>query len=487
MVSEGIRRTVLIAYLFTALGRVADALFFLVLFERLSVASVGLFSSVMAMAAFFGAVMDFGLAQVLVREFSRRSLTFREAVYVSCLIRVPLVLTGLVGFIVWIWHSAPPFERYAAIGIAGAIQVLLVSESLVQAWLKANARQNTSNMIAFLDPLGRFLAISVLIASGAPVSVTQLFSAILAIHIGIASVHVAIAMRFLTAEERLPGIRAGASPLSALFRSGGVFALMAFVIVAQNRADWLLLSHYAGPVHLANYALANKLYEILLMGLGVTMLTVYPWICSQKRTRLRDVRMDIILNMVLASGVTLSLGAGIYLPTLIAAFFNDKYELAKPVIQLLLPLAAISSYVHVRYYEMVSRGLERSLLKYTTFATVLQLAVNWLLIPHFGAMGSVAGMTTMVTSMLVLYLICCIRYEILSVEKLFRELSFAGFMTGIALVLWLFCANIFLGLLCLGLGGVIGTIFVLLAPRSKAWLLGYIRRRSVVLFWRRKS
>lgn len=482
MVSEGLLRTIQSAYLLNVLGRVADAVFFLILFERLSVDSVGLYSSVMAMAAFFGAVMDFGLAQVLVREFSRRTLTFREAVYVSFLIRIPLILVGLVVLIIWIWQSHPPFERYASIAIAGVIQFLLVSEGLVQAWLKANAQQTTSNKIAFLDPVGRCLAISLLVVASPHVSVTQLLSAILAVHIVIMLVHVAIAMSFPAAVDRFPSISAGTLKLSTLFLSGGAFTLISLITVMQNRADWLLLSHFAGPVDLANYALANKLYEILLVGLGVAVLTTYPWMCGQKRTRLRIMQIDIILNMVLAIGVTLSFGAALYLPTMVAKLFNEKYELAMPLIQALLPLAAISTYVLVRYYEMVSRGMERSLLKYSTYATILQFAVNWLLIPYFGAMGSVAGMATLVITTFVLYMNSCVRNEIMRVEKLRRELSYAIVMACIAFALWLFGVNIYVGLLGLGLSGAFTAIFILFTPRSKVWLICFFRRKNILLF-----
>lgn len=482
MVSERLLRTIHSAYLLNVLGRVADAVFFLILFERLSVDNVGLFSSVMAIAAFIGAVMDFGLSQVLVREFSRRTLTFREAVNASFLIRIPLILVGLLVFIIWVWHSDPLFEQYAAIGIAGVIQFLLVSEGLVQAWLKANYQQSTSNKLAFLDPVGRCLTISLLVIASAHVSVTQLLLALLIIHIVIMLVHVSIAVRFTEAEGRIPGVSACDNRISTLLHSGGVFALISLISVIQNRADWLLLSYFAGSVDLANYALANKLYEILLAGLGVAVVTTYPWLCSLKRKRLRSMQIDIILNMVLATGVTLSFAAALYLPTLITTLFDEKYELAKPLIQTLLPLAAISTYVLVRYYEMLSRGMERSLLKYTAYATILQLAVNGLLIPHFGVMGSVTGMAALVITTFVLYMNCSARHGILRAEKLLRELTYLIIMAFFSFALWLLGVNIRFGLFSLLLFGAIAAMYVLLAPRSKVWLTCFFRRKNILLF-----
>lgn len=475
--SEGVLSTIKSAYVLNILGRVADALFFYVLFDRLSVASVGFFSTVMAMAAFIGVVIEFGLGQVLIREFSRQSLTFRQGVYISCLIRVPLILIGLIVFILWIWHIDPPFELYMAIGFAGVIQLMLVAEGLVQAWLKSNGEQNKSNTISLLDPLGRCLAIIFMIVTSDDVSVAELLLTILSTHVVILLIHLAIAKRFQTYRVHEPDKIINANKIFNLTLSGGSFALMGLMSVIQNRADWLLLSQYAGPVQLANYALANKLYEILLMGLGIAVLTVYPWMCRQKRTPLMDLKINIILKITIAAGVTLSLGAAIYLPLIISAFFNEKYEPAKFMIQSILPLGVLSSYIMVRYYQMISKGLVRKTLKYGLISTILQLAVNWFLIPRFGAIGCVAGMGTLVFVTYLTFQYCCIKHKILSIRELIKEFAFASLMSGVALLLWLSGADIIVGLLFLVLLGVVSTLFLLLSPRSKWWILSYMQRK----------
>jgi O-antigen/teichoic acid export membrane protein len=473
---ERLRITIQNAYLLAVTARIADALFFYILFSKLSTEIVGFYSWVMAIAAFVGAVVDFGLAQVLVREFSQHSITLSRATHIVLRVRGAIVLAGIISWLIWSLIATPSTEELFAVALAGLLQLLIVTEVSVQAWLRANRKQTLANVLGTLDSVFRLMAIATLTAMLDKVHILQILLSIVVLHVAILSVHIfAIVpgnMRIATqTQERMEALSA-----KAMFLSGGAFTLITLLTVTQNRADWLLLSYYANATDIANYALANKIYELILMALGIAVLTAYPWMCANHKSPQMKVQICIIFSVVLAAGVAMSMGAALYLPDLVASLWAAKYGPAYRLIQLLLPVAALSTFIMIRYYQLIAQGQERTLLKIALISSGLQLIVNLILIPAWGCLGCVAGMAVLAFSNTAFYSALAIQQGIISTQKLSNELAFIGAMYGLTVALWATGSGMIFGVICLVGGATLGGSVFLLTARERTWLFAYLAK-----------
>lgn len=475
--------TLLSAYALTGVARVCDLLFFMGLLTTFRVEEVGLYSWIAATMAFFAIVLELGLSQSLVREFSQRSFGFHSAVLPSVVIRLPILGVGVVVYLLWgvIWGVNS--REYEAVGLAGAIQVLMLGESYCLAWMKGRSYQSVANVLATCDPVGRLLVFGILVYAFGFGGVVELLAGVFGLHLVLLMVTVAIAMRFARGEHLMEAASHSLrSSTHALLRSGATLGVIGLVGVAQNRLDWLIVSTYTGTVELASYSLANKAYEMLVLFMGVAMLTAYPWICRHEQDAIFRMRINIILMALLILGTTLSLGSSLYLPELLPLIWGKKYEAAGPLLQGLLPVAAISTVVVILYYQLVAREREQALLVVSVVATVFQLATNLWLIPRLGAIGAVAGMAMLASVNVVCLSVLAYHTGTLSAGQIGRTAAFLGVMFGFAVLLWQTHVPAQWGapaiaLIGLGTGGSI-----LFLHREQRWLKAFVKRESSARF-----
>lgn len=476
---ESLRTTLVNAYALTVVARVCDVLFFLGLFSAFRVEEVGLYSWTAAIMAFFAITLELGLSQTLVREFTQRSFGLISAAIPNVVIRLPILAVGAVVYLFWVWTWGPSLEEYEALGLAGAIQVLMLGEGYCLAWMKANAYQSVANVLSALDPVGRLVIFGILVYGVGLSGVVNLLTGILGLHLVLLVAVVIIAMRLAQGEcSDEPNARSLFLSSRTFFRAGLTLGLIGLVGVAQNRLDWLLVSTYVGNVELASYSLANKAYEMLVLFMGVAMLTAYPWICRRDADALFRMRMNIMLFSLIILGTTLSLGSSLYLSDLLSWLWERKYEGARLLLLLLLPVAAISTVVVILYYQLVAREQERSLLVISLVSTGIQLLVNLWLIPRIGAVGAVAGMATLASVNIVCLSLLGCQTGIVSANQIRRTASYLIVMFGFAFLLWRTDVPLQWGgpaLMTLGLGAGFS---ILLPRREQRWLKAFVRRES---------
>jgi O-antigen/teichoic acid export membrane protein len=458
------------AYLVTCIGRAADLLFFLALFTWFSTEEVSIYSLAFAAAALFNSLLDLGLGQTLVRGFGQGTVRLPQAVRAILLPRTPVILIGVVLLISWKIWDAPPADTFWTVALAGAIQLFLVVEWFCQAWLKAHHRQPLANTFASIDSVGRLLILLVLHHVSQPLVLTQLLFSIIIMHIGLALLSCGtIANLHGRTHESTQSSLSSNAVMRQLFKSGLMFGLIGIITVVQNRVDWILVSAFSTANDVANYALANKIYELLLMGLGVTMLTLYPRLCRQWDRRTETV-VNLTVAGLFAAGVVCSLVAALYGPDVLRWLWQDKYVSATPLIRWLMPFAGLATAIMILYYQMAARGMEATMLRISLFATGIQLIVNFLAIPRFGAMGAVAGMATLVLLNVAFYVTVVNRIGLIDRALIQQMAWFILCLWGLAWSLWLIPVPVVIGIaILLGAGTFLG-YGLLLTPEDRSCL-----------------
>jgi O-antigen/teichoic acid export membrane protein len=357
--------------------------------------------------------------------------------------------------------------------------VIVLGESYCLAWLKAKSHQSAANLLATLDPVGRLLVFGMVVYGFQRGSVIDLLSGVLGLHVLLLATVVVLTLRFARREEGVESNdHTSLFPGKSLLRSGITFGLIGLVAVVQNRLDWLLVSTYVGKVELASYSLANKAYEMLVLFMGVAMMTAYPWICRRDADALFRMKINIILFSLLTFGTIASLGASLYLPDLLSWIWEQKYEEARLLLQLLLPVAALSTVIVILYYQLVARERERSLLAINLVSTGIQFLVNLWLIPRVGAVGAVVGMATLALVNIACFSLLACQAGILSVNQIWRTASFLVVMFSLAFILWWSRISLEWGSPALIVIGLTAGCSILLPSREQRWLWVFVKRTS---------
>jgi O-antigen/teichoic acid export membrane protein len=479
MRQESLRTTLLNAYVLTGVARACDLLFFLGLLTAFLVEEVGLYSWVAAIMAFFAILLELGLSQSLVREFSQRSFGFKSAMRPSFVIRLPVLGVAAGVYLLWGLFGGVGSREYEAVGLAGAIQVLMLGEAYCVAWMKSRAHQSLANVLATCDPVGRLFVFTVLVYGCGIKGIVELLAGIFGFHLFLFITTAVVAWKLVQGERQDEPDDLSLLPSThAFLRSSLMLGIIGLVGVVQNRLDWLIVSTYTGPVQLAGYSLANKAYEMLVLFMGVAMLTVYPWICRRDQGVLFRIRVNVILMALLIFGTSLSLGSALYLPDLLSLIWGEKYAEAGPLLQWLLPVAAISTAVVILYYQLVAREWEQALLVVSIVSAVLQLSINLWLIPRIGPIGAVAGMATLALVNVTCLSVLASRARILSSGQIGRGATFLGVMFGLVFLLWRSHAPFQWGVPAIALIALGTGCSVLFPHREQRWLKAFVMRES---------
>lgn len=388
------------AYILNALGRVADVLWLLLLFSVLSVEQVSLFALASAIAAFFAMSLDAGLNQTLLREFSTRGLSMQRGALTALRVRTILLLITLLAGGGWWLLKKPAPELTMTVVAACAIQLWILVEQFCQQWLKANGRQTLANMLATADPFFKLVAMCVLAVNKSGASAFWFFAMQNVSHCILAIVCVLACANTSRSHSTAPEAYASAP---ALLRASGWFAVMGLITVAQNRADWLLLANFADSTALASYSLVNRAYEVLMMLIGTGAMTLFPVLC-QARVLQRDIPLIVLFRKCVLAAGTLGTGAAaILLPVICNWLWNDKYPDADTLFSVIMPVACLSTFIQMMYYEAIASHGEARLVVMAIISTLAQIGVNLALVPLWGPQGAVVGMLTLALTNIALY------------------------------------------------------------------------------------
>lgn len=172
------------------------------------------------------------------------------------------------------------------------------------------------------------------------------------------------------------------------------------------RIDTILLSVLPLPpgrtnlIELANYGTAYKFLEILIALPGMLLGTLMPVMVRAEFDRQRFsylVRQSIYLISLFAAPITLGTFEIAHL--LIKAFFPNLGA-AADALQILVWAFGFSAFEAVFVYAIVSAGRQSSLVVPFLITSVVNIGLNFFLIPRYGFQG--AAWTTVISELLVL-------------------------------------------------------------------------------------
>ncbi|HEY3101149.1 MAG TPA: oligosaccharide flippase family protein [Methylomirabilota bacterium] len=430
----------------------------------LGVHELGRYAYVLAFCFPFGALADFGLATLAIRDACRVPAHASRVIAVTrhtALALATAASAAMVGLALLIGHDA---AIVAAIGLGGLASVVsaLTMPSLV--WLTARER---------MDRLSLHRVIGALLSSVITVGVIGVGGGVVALLAG----SVATSIVMLVVARVLAGPTGGAPAVSAgatraLLRRAVPFGLLMAGFALYYRVDMVMLEWLAAPGELGRYAAAYRFLDAVIALAAALGGPLFPRLSSVALTAPREARrlLEAGWRPLLALGLPLTVGTLAVADDVVALLFGREFAGAAPLLRLLILGTLPLFWVNVAGHALIAADRVWPLVGVYALSALVNVAGNAVLIPSWGAGG--AALATVVCEWLNLVLVVRLLRGVFGVTLSTAGLWRYAVATGAMLVVVSFARPL----------GVVVAITLAAATYAGAlWALGYTRSSDHLL------
>jgi O-antigen/teichoic acid export membrane protein len=174
-----------------------------------------------------------------------------------------------------------------------------------------------------------------------------------------------------------------------ILKTGVVFALSFLVIQLNYRVDVLLLKKLAGAAETGIYSLGVSIAEMLWqipLAIGVVVMSRSA---NATNFKIMTLQTTQLLRVSLVIGGFLSLGIVLLSPWVVPLVFGEQFTRSVGVMQAIMPGIIMVIAFRILSGQLSGMGRPEVALKAFAPALVINVVLNYLLIPSYGALGAV--------------------------------------------------------------------------------------------------
>lgn len=175
--------------------------------------------------------------------------------------------------------------------------------------------------------------------------------------------------------------------LAQLLRDSWPYLVSTAATVVAMKVDVVLLGALSTHAQAGVYSLVQKLSETLCIAPLVLIDSAYPALASRSLES-SDAPGQLLFDLAAASAMLASVAGVLLAGPVIALCFGSAYDAAVPLFHLHAWTCIAVALSAARYRWMATLGLQRHAPAVTVAGAVINLALNALLIPRFGAWGA---------------------------------------------------------------------------------------------------
>jgi len=331
----------------------------------LGVHELGRYAYVLAFCFPFGALADFGLATLAIREASRAPAAASRVIAVVRRVAVSLAAASsalMVGLALLLGHDA-----VVVVGIGLCALASIVSALTMPSLVRLTAREQMDRLSLHRvagSVLASAITVGVLLAGGGVV-------ALLAGSLATSAVMWLFARVLAGASGPAPAIPPGAG--AALLKRAVPFGLLMAGFALYYRVDMVMLEWLAAPGELGRYAAAYRFLD-----------AVIALAAPGEARRL----LEAGWRPLLALGLPLTVGTVVVAGDLVALLFGPEFAGAAPLLRLLILGTLPLFWVNVANHALIAGDRVWALVGVYALSALVNVAGNLVLVPRFGAAGS---------------------------------------------------------------------------------------------------
>jgi polysaccharide transporter, PST family len=354
----------------------------------LGAANVGLMSFSQSLVALGALLTYLGLDSIVVRELVRRPEQAGEVLGSAFGLRAAGAIATLLVSAAAMLIARPGESQALAMAAIFASGSAAQSLDVIEHWFQSRsvvAPFVSARAVAFV--LASVAKVACL-ATGAPLPI---LAAAIAGEYVLAAIGLSIAYR-VTGESfarwRFVGARA-----RTLLSASWPLLISSFAVVVYTRTDQVMLTLMRGDAENGIYAAAQRLSEILYFVPVAVMAAANPALlrAHQEGRSAYESRLGRVFGLLLWSAVLLALPISLLSGWIVTTLFGPEFRASGPVLALHVWAAPAVFLGVAQATWFVAEGRERALLSRTLAGALLNVALNAILIPRLGAVGSAAA------------------------------------------------------------------------------------------------
>lgn len=430
---QGVLKNSAAALVFQLLNRGLGFLCFIWIARLMGVENIGHFTYILSLCALLTLFVEFGTNQFLVKKVAANSvkLKFEEL--------KPILLLKLIQFLV---GSALLicFEFDTLITNFTPLNLVLIYvffDSFAQTGISIlNGRKEfiRANKFAFAYESGRSLILlTVLFLTNSSFAIPVVYISVAIIYACFISIQV-FAETFSKEQFLIPDTW---TKLKNCYRQTYLFFLAAIAFQLYFRIDMLLLKRISTDYELGTYGVAYKFFEVFLFVPAIVSGIVYPQAVELFKTghqKLSDYLTEIQLKAtcLLSVPVILLILSSNYI---IALFFGPSFVGASNIMKVLFLTSFVFCFNFVYQVAFNASGKERFALYTYLVGFLLNIGLNYWLIPHFGALGAAYATLLAELSVTIIFILFSFRQQLRLLNPLaasFVLLSIALAVSGVS-------------------------------------------------------
>ena len=351
-----------------------------VLVRWLGADELGRYAYVLAFCFPFGALADFGVATLAIREASAHPARAGAVVAAARRLTAGLSLSAVLVMMtvaVLTGHEPRLLAAFALAGLGSLVSALTLPY-LVGLTAREQMRRLSLHRVA-ASVIGSVLTLAVLVAGG---GLLALFLAGFVNSVLMLVLARALAGPTLASEAR--------GAVATMARQALPFGLMMTGFALYYRIDMVMLEWMTGPRTVGLYAAAYRFLDVVIVLTASLTGPLFPRLSAVARARPQEARrlLEDAWRPLFALGLPLSLGACALATLLVTVLFGNDFAESAPLLRVLIWGTLPLFWVSVANHALIAADRVWPLVAVYAGSASLNVIANLILIPRFGATGA---------------------------------------------------------------------------------------------------
>jgi PST family polysaccharide transporter len=372
----------------------------------------GVFSYSMAFVGLFGVVSNLGLDSIVVREVIRYPNSANQILGTTFLLRqASAFVTALVAIaVIFVIRPDDPIA-HTLVGIL--VVASFFNTFPIDVWFQAQVESKhvvwAKNAAYVLMCAGRFA----LIQMKAPL-VAFAWAALVEIVLSTAAQVVVYQFK----HRALQKWRFDVSWAKTLLKESWPLIISGMVIIIYMRIDQLMLGQMTTAKEVGIYSAAVKISEMWYFVPGAVISSVFPSIVqSRENPKLYHSRLQKLFNLMTLFAYAVALPLTFISSWLVSILYGAQFLEAAPILSLHVWTGVFVSLGMARGPYLITEGLTRFSALTSTGGAIINIVLNYFLIPAYGAVG--AAIATVFAQVFASYLahLCHVQTRVIFIQQ----------------------------------------------------------------------
>lgn len=325
---------------------------------------------------------DFGVNQLVVREYKRTPPGSKKALLSSfwslklALVAASALVTGIVYVASGVAITPAAFLLVAVIVITDCIR------DFYTAIARATERANLEGLVLTVDGI-----LTAVFGVGALIYYQTLTG--LLVGYALAGACALILSVILISREKIQfDLIFDVPETKRLLGQLWPFAIGALCAAALLQIDMLLLGWLLGANAVAYYAPGARIVQILLIVPTLVGAALLPALSRPSKTEEAGVLLKKALSFITMLALPITLGGAVVAPALLAALYGEKFVPGSSALGILLALFLLYAWTTIMNHVLLSKNLQNKSFLYSSIALGVNVALGIALIPQWGITGA---------------------------------------------------------------------------------------------------